>query len=639
MGGFDILLAAARGGHLIALLSWFGALVSAVAVTPAAARPSLHSLIRVSSILAVGSGIAGLLLATAGIAGTSTLGATLTALPDIVTGTRFGELIVLRLVVVLAAMPLPPYLALPLGGVAVALQGLLGHAGALGGPTGAALIGSEALHMLAAGAWLGGLLPLLLCLRQLPPAEAAVACERFSPIGIAAVTVLAGTALAQACAFIQTVPGLVGTSYGRAALVKLGLFLLLLLLAARNRLTLTDRLTAADAPRAQLQLRWSVGWEIALGIAVVVTAAFLASTPPAIHEQPVWPFPFRLSTQPLDDPQLRREVAAAGLACVAAVTLVLVSLWQRRWRLPAAALAGGLVAWSLPSFSLLLAPAYPTTFVTLPTDFAARSIAHGAVVFAANCAACHGSGGKGDGPAGKDLPIHPADLTQEHLRDHPDGNLLWWISHGVEAPDGSFAMPGFASVLAEPDLWATIDYIHALNAGTAMREHGAWPHPFQAPDIPLQCADTAADTLMDLRGKVVRLVAGPDNAGQDNAGQDNAGQDNAEATGPDPKIDPGETATVVRLVPPGTRPSIAASAGCTAMSQDAWTAYAILAGDRSGALAGTEFLIDPNGFARAIWRPLGGKKWHGADALDAMAHDIRVHPLSPTTGDGHEHHH
>jgi len=37
-------------------------------------------------------------------------------------------------------------------------------------------------------------------------------------------------------------PGLLGTGYGHVALVKLPLLLLLLLIAARNRLVLTERL-------------------------------------------------------------------------------------------------------------------------------------------------------------------------------------------------------------------------------------------------------------------------------------------------------------------------------------------------------------------------------------------------------------
>jgi hypothetical protein len=51
-------------------------------------------------------------------------------------------------------------------------------------------------------------------------------------------------------------PGLFGTGYGQVALVKLGLFVVLLALAALNRLALTDRLagTASDAPRHHMRI-------------------------------------------------------------------------------------------------------------------------------------------------------------------------------------------------------------------------------------------------------------------------------------------------------------------------------------------------------------------------------------------------
>ena len=51
--------------------------------------------------------------------------------------------------------------------MALALQPMLGHAGALGGSLGTTLIISEILHLLAAGAWLGSLLPLFITIGTL----------------------------------------------------------------------------------------------------------------------------------------------------------------------------------------------------------------------------------------------------------------------------------------------------------------------------------------------------------------------------------------------------------------------------------------------------------------------------------------
>ena len=71
--------------------------------------------------------------------------------------------------------------------------------------------------------------------------------------------------------------------------MKLGLFVVLLALAALNRLVLTDRL-AGSAPARGALMRLSIAAEMVLGALVVITAGFLASHTPGTHEQPVWPF-------------------------------------------------------------------------------------------------------------------------------------------------------------------------------------------------------------------------------------------------------------------------------------------------------------------------------------------------------------
>ena len=87
------------------------------------------------------------------------------------------------------------------------------------------------------------------------------------------------------------------------------------------------------------------------------------------------------------------------------------------------------LALAVPHLDLLFVLAYPTSYFTSPTEFAATAIAHGAKLFAANCVACHGTEGRGDGPSAKLLPLQPADLTAEHFWAHSDGELFWFISH------------------------------------------------------------------------------------------------------------------------------------------------------------------------------------------------------------------
>lgn len=61
-----------------------------------------------------------------------------------------------------------------------------------------------------------------------------------------------------------------------------------------------------------------------------------------------------------------------------------------------------------------------TTLLALPllTACAAETpVPSGAMLFAQNCAACHGAGGAGDGPMAAGLSVPPPDLTAISLRN------------------------------------------------------------------------------------------------------------------------------------------------------------------------------------------------------------------------------
>ena len=169
-------------------------------------------------------------------------------------------------------------------------------------------------------------------------------------------------------------------------------------------------------------------------------------------------------------------------------------MWRRvRWLAIIAAIPTFLFA--IPHLDLLFVPAYPTSFFTSPTEFAATAIAHGAKLFLTDCATCHGSEGRGDGPAARTLPTAPADLTAEHLWAHSDGELFWYISHGIEMPDGGgMSMPGFGGSLSNEARWDLIDYLRAHNAGVSMRTTGRWSHPVPVPQFDLACPDGKPST-------------------------------------------------------------------------------------------------------------------------------------------------
>jgi mono/diheme cytochrome c family protein len=89
----------------------------------------------------------------------------------------------------------------------------------------------------------------------------------------------------------------------------------------------------------------------------------------------------------------------------------------------------------------------------VPAD--ATSIGRGKAVYA-ECLSCHGSRGKGDGPAAASLGTSPGDLTK--LGGESDGSLFWKITEGKKP------MPGYGQKLSEAQRWDAVNYIRGLAA-------------------------------------------------------------------------------------------------------------------------------------------------------------------------------
>ena len=646
-------MALVRGLHLAATLSLLGTagflawILPAGGITPDPLHRRLVRLWWISGSVALLAGLAWFTLQSAAIAGADNVSDLLEALPVVAEHTRYGTTLMLRLALLLVATlagvsqsvmarrspshaiqsgigtrrRAAVYLTLLLTAIALGLQGVIGHAGATAGAIGDGLVLSEFLHLSAAGLWLGALLPLWISLRMLPPAAAAPVCERFSPVGLACVLVLAGTGFAQALELIGSLPALFGTAYGHIALLKIALFLVTLALAALNRLWLTDRL-AAGAPGARRQLLVSVSIETVIGLAIVTAAAFLASTVPGAHQAPVWPFSWQFSLITVrEDPDLRQEVFVSLLAIGAAILLLAAALLWRRFRLPALAVMLAIIAWRGPSLSLLTVEAYPTSFQTSPTGFSAAAIAHGQALFMQNCVSCHGPEGEGNGPAAAGLHIKPSDLTQPHVFDHTDGEMFWWLTHGIDDPEGGLAMPGFANALSAEDRWALIDYVRAHNAGVAMQQDSALDQPVRAPALPIECNGVAASTMADLHGHAVFVVLG-------DAATDRIAVPSRDAI--TLEVSAGDLSAGNIKPAPGS---------CIATGPAGWNAYAILADLPLDEAAGSEFLVDPNGWLRAVQRPGATSGWHSRDDLLAAIRGICTHPIEQPSGGSHEHHH
>ena len=105
----------------------------------------------------------------------------------------------------------------------------------------------------------------------------------------------------------------------------------------------------------------------------------------------------------------------------------------------------------LSSASLALAQESQTQIKKVPIQ--RTSATSGAEMFTQFCAACHGPGGKGDGPAAPALKIPPANLTtltQRHGGKFPDSYVVAVLNYGVHEAKahGSKDMPVWGDLFA-----------------------------------------------------------------------------------------------------------------------------------------------------------------------------------------------
>jgi mono/diheme cytochrome c family protein len=110
--------------------------------------------------------------------------------------------------------------------------------------------------------------------------------------------------------------------------------------------------------------------------------------------------------------------------------------------------------------------------MTNPIAATGDSVTRGQELYAANCLACHGAAGQGDGPGAENMAPPPADFTAPHAAVHSDAELFDWIQNGK---DGT-AMPAFGD-LTDEQIWDLINYIQVEFQEKPMAE--GTPHPME----------------------------------------------------------------------------------------------------------------------------------------------------------------
>ena len=170
---------------------------------------------------------------------------------------------------------------------ALVVPGLSGHAGQTS-PRGWSLL-FDWLHLLSGSIWIGGLIGLLVLWAALPStlrvAGLVVCVPRFSNVAFVSVLTLIGSGIGASLLHLPTLGSLWQTSYGQALLVKIGLLLTAMLLAAVNLVRTKPRLVASQTRSelggpAAILLRRLVSGEVLLVAGAIFAAAVLSSLPP-----------------------------------------------------------------------------------------------------------------------------------------------------------------------------------------------------------------------------------------------------------------------------------------------------------------------------------------------------------------------
>ncbi|RTL51730.1 MAG: copper resistance D family protein [Bradyrhizobiaceae bacterium] len=154
-------------------------------------------------------------------------------------------------------------------------------------------VASDVAHLLAAGAWLGGLVPLGFILlrydmvnREVRPIDVDRILLGFSGMGYVAVATLIGSGLINGWFLVGSVANLLRTPYGQILIGKLVLFAAMLALAIANRLWLVPLMSRTRTDTSggvwASRLRNHVLGEQFLGWMVLLIVSILGTMRPAI---------------------------------------------------------------------------------------------------------------------------------------------------------------------------------------------------------------------------------------------------------------------------------------------------------------------------------------------------------------------
>lgn len=143
------------------------------------------------------------------------------------------------------------------------------------------LIALTFAHHIGVAAWIGGMPFLLMSLKLISDKGAAEQIvKRYSIMALSSVAVLTGAGFAMSRVYVGNIPALTGTSYGVMLFAKVVLTGLLLVLGALNY-HIVRAVRRGKGPTL-LPLRRFAEAELGIGLTIIMAAASLTSSPPAI---------------------------------------------------------------------------------------------------------------------------------------------------------------------------------------------------------------------------------------------------------------------------------------------------------------------------------------------------------------------
>ena len=305
---FDAPMVAVRAVHFAATAATAGALVfRAVVADPALhaaelARADIDARIRWLAwsglVIAFVSGVLWLLLQTSAMSGLTfgeavMSGAMVTVITDtqfgLVSEIRLGLAVLLAVCLALDRRQLPRWLALGSALCLIVAIAWTGHAASTPFKLGYLHLAADALHLCGAAAWIGGLMSLALLLqvvsRHRVPAWATLqldAIRRFSSLGMVSVATLVVSGIINAWILVGSFRALVVTDYGWILMLKIAAFMVMVALAAINRLWLTPRLAEPEGEALHSLTRNTVA-EIVLALVIFAVVGLLGTLHPAAH--------------------------------------------------------------------------------------------------------------------------------------------------------------------------------------------------------------------------------------------------------------------------------------------------------------------------------------------------------------------